>query len=288
MRNAILTLMLLFGLLAADANPAGLWEGLTAARLRLDSGTTPAPWTPADLSTQAYYWFDLSDTNTMTFAGANEIAQVRSKGSVTNAMFVNSNYPLLTNDTTSGKSCANFLAADQRGWNLPINIPMPASGGSPYTFIGAYSRETNGVHSILWSSVATTYGQPAMHFNDNVYYAQIHGKYRGYGSDTTTGRRILATIGTGAETNYTVRFTGASRAETTSGNLATATNVTAVGFYSSANNRYHRGLMFELLYIPTNIPTAETEKLEGYLAHKWGFATSLPTNHPYYSSAPQK
>jgi hypothetical protein len=45
-------------------------------------------------------------------------------------------------------------------------------------------------------------------------------------------------------------------------------------------------MMFELLYVPTNLPSTDVEKLEGYLAHKWGFSTSLPTNHPYYNAAP--
>jgi hypothetical protein len=287
MRNAILTL-LLFGLIAAHANPAGFYEGLTMVRLRGNAVTPSEPWTPADLSTQSYYWFDLSDTNTMTFAGADEIAQVRSKGTVTNAMTTTNFYPLATNDTTSGLTCANFPSTSQQGWSLPFSIPVPATDGNPYTFIGAYSRDAAGVHSVLWSAVSPSFGQPAIHFNDNIYYSQLHAKFRAFGSDTSTGRRILATTGTGAETNYTVRFTGASRAQTTAGNVAAATNITTVGFYSTAASRYHRGLMFELLYIPTNIPTAETEKLEGYLAHKWGFATSLPTNHPYYTSAPTK
>ena len=30
------------------------------------------------------------------------------------------------------------------------------------------------------------------------------------------------------------------------------------------------------------------EKIEGYLAHKWGLESNLPTNHPYKSQPPLK
>ena len=31
----------------------------------------------------------------------------------------------------------------------------------------------------------------------------------------------------------------------------------------------------------------DVQKAEGYLAHKWGLTSSLPSNHPYKSSAPK-
>jgi len=56
MRNAILTL-LLFGLLAAHANPAGFYEGLTMARLRGNAVVASDAWADAGLNTGLVsYW----------------------------------------------------------------------------------------------------------------------------------------------------------------------------------------------------------------------------------------
>jgi hypothetical protein len=42
----------------------------------------------------------------------------------------------------------------------------------------------------------------------------------------------------------------------------------------------------EVIIINGTITAEDREKLEGYLAHKWGLEASLPTNHPYKASAP--
>jgi hypothetical protein len=46
------------------------------------------------------------------------------------------------------------------------------------------------------------------------------------------------------------------------------------------------GSIAEILVFPVNHNTETRQFAEGYLAWKWGSQTSLPTNHPYYASAP--
>jgi hypothetical protein len=36
----------------------------------------------------------------------------------------------------------------------------------------------------------------------------------------------------------------------------------------------------------SEIPTEDREKIEGYLAWKWGINSKLPSGHTYYSAAP--
>jgi len=48
----------------------------------------------------------------------------------------------------------------------------------------------------------------------------------------------------------------------------------------------YNGYMFEYIIYPYGVSTAERQKIEGYLAWKWGIQTSLPAAHPYYLSAP--
>jgi hypothetical protein len=45
--------------------------------------------------------------------------------------------------------------------------------------------------------------------------------------------------------------------------------------------------LYEVLVFQPKLTTAERQKVEGYLAHKWGLASSLPGGHPYKTSKPQ-
>lgn len=42
----------------------------------------------------------------------------------------------------------------------------------------------------------------------------------------------------------------------------------------------------ELIVVPAALSTADRQKVEGYLAHRWGLSESLPADHPYKSAPP--
>jgi hypothetical protein len=55
----------------------------------------------------------------------------------------------------------------------------------------------------------------------------------------------------------------------------------------NTNNRNAYGDIGELVLL-TNAPTLSIiQNIEGYLAHKWGIASKLPSNHPYKSIPPK-
>lgn len=47
-----------------------------------------------------------------------------------------------------------------------------------------------------------------------------------------------------------------------------------------------QGMMGDVLFFQGVLSSLDVEKVEGYLAHKWGIASSLPSTHPYKNSAP--
>jgi hypothetical protein len=49
---------------------------------------------------------------------------------------------------------------------------------------------------------------------------------------------------------------------------------------------YLDGAVAEIILFNTALTTTQRQKVEGYLAHKWGLQSSLPSNHPYKSAAP--
>jgi hypothetical protein len=46
------------------------------------------------------------------------------------------------------------------------------------------------------------------------------------------------------------------------------------------------GDLAEVLVGGATLDTNQRQKIEGYLAHKYGLQTNLPTDHPYYSAKP--
>jgi hypothetical protein len=66
-------------------------------------------------------------------------------------------------------------------------------------------------------------------------------------------------------------------------------DVAASAVYIGQNgwhNAYFQGYLGELIIIDSRLSTENRQKLEGYLAHKWGLASELPADHPYRSAAP--
>ena len=56
------------------------------------------------------------------------------------------------------------------------------------------------------------------------------------------------------------------------------------GYYGSAY-LWH-GAIAEIIVCPAYVDATTIQKIEGYLAHKWGLTASLPSDHPYKSAAP--
>ena len=81
----------------------------------------------------------------------------------------------------------------------------------------------------------------------------------------------------------------------------TTTNLTngfpmLVGAYNNSSggadppqaDRYLDGAVGELLVFSTALTTSQRQQVEGYLAHKWGLTTPIPSTHPFKSFPPAK
>ena len=70
--------------------------------------------------------------------------------------------------------------------------------------------------------------------------------------------------------------------------LKKTSNLTASNFSNDRNygGRTWKGDLGELIIFNTEVSDADIQKIEGYLAHKWGLQDSLPTSHPHYLGAP--
>lgn len=65
----------------------------------------------------------------------------------------------------------------------------------------------------------------------------------------------------------------------------TGTNTKKIGRSRSETNTI-RGKIAEVIFFNSALTTDERQKVEGYLAHKWGLTGNLDAGHPYKSVAP--
>src|SRR5690606_24457100 len=59
-----------------------------------------------------------------------------------------------------------------------------------------------------------------------------------------------------------------------------------IGAAEDGNLRFHDGDIGEIILFTRALTNEERQQMEGYLAHKWGFAADLSDRHPYKNEAP--
>lgn len=62
-------------------------------------------------------------------------------------------------------------------------------------------------------------------------------------------------------------------------------SITTYGYHYATSNRLKHTLG-ELLFFNYSLSQSDREKLEGYMAHRWGMTADLPAGHPYKTAAP--
>ena len=66
----------------------------------------------------------------------------------------------------------------------------------------------------------------------------------------------------------------------------TAGRVTYLGVDATNSFYHYLGYAMEIIFYNSVLSTNDRQKVEGYLAWKWGIQASLPSGHPYKSAAP--
>ncbi len=61
---------------------------------------------------------------------------------------------------------------------------------------------------------------------------------------------------------------------------------TILSYYSDPGTDHMTGGLYEVMNFTSTLVTADRQKVEGYLAWKYGVASNLPVSHPYKSSPP--
>ena len=250
------------------------------------------PWTPANITTAL--WLDAADTSTITTVsgavsqwndksgnGYHAVQATASKRPTYLATGLNSigalsfnklqiqnlRTPEIAGNGISAKSLSIIqVIKPSTGWgglylssigtrlNTPIN-------GSWWSFIRANNSNEIGFHG------AAQYWSSSNLFNNSTILC-----------DVVTGGTVLDSWANGSQ----IQAARTIAAFTTRNN-----NFLDVGTGSQpSTDEAFDGLIVEVILVDAATSSDTRQRIEGYLAHKWGLTGSLPAGHPYKTTAP--
>jgi subtilisin family serine protease len=229
-------------------------------------------WSPADITTAA--WFDANDASTIT----------HSNGAVSKWSDKSGN----SNDAVQTDSSKKPIYSNSDG--LFSGKPSVGTGGPVGKFLTAPSFGAKRIYAIMyygngsetiWSDHNACISGPG---NSGQY--RMTGRTNAPGPWDNSGNfNDAATYRDG----NTVSATQALPMPSTlwkfeSSQLRTQTWRLLCG--NNASYTYWDGAFGELIFTDGTEDMATQQKIEGYLAHKWGLIGNLPVEHPYKSTAP--
>ena len=230
----------------------------------------PKLWRPTELATAL--WLDAEDTSTITLNGAT-VSQWADKSG-------------------NGRNAAQATAASQ-----PTYTAGGLNGKPVLTFDGVNDvMSFQGVHNAQWS--IATVGRAA---GNNQAFIQF-GTANQFGSlfvesSVFTARPTFPPDATAPFVANEIAILSATYGQTTTniwknGSIGTpaaqggvASNATSyIGTLGSLY--YLNGFIAETVVTNGVLSTADRQRVEGYLAWKWGLEANLPAGHPYKSLPP--
>jgi hypothetical protein len=247
--------------------------------------TTGGAWTPADITTLA--WYDASDASTITEA-AGAVSQWDDKSG-------------------NSRDVVQATGSKQPLWNLSDSINF---NGTTETLNNAvpFMFANGEVDIFAVSTLASAGSQQGVVFESNTGGQSGNGAYTIFASARSPyGDRMGCQI---RKPDLTFDLQYDFMTDTGSFNnalhmyLCRDTGTSVVGYYDGlvgGTSAYSRsaGYNFNLfsigismpmnvreIVITSNLSDADRQTMEGYLAWKWGLEANLPVGHPYLTEAP--
>jgi hypothetical protein len=223
-------------------------------------------WNPSVIS--PVLWFDSSDISSIT-QSSNLITSWSSKGIVSVNAIATGGLPSYNVYQTNSK---NLVSCRGRGVGMQTGYTL----STPYSII-LVSRNYS-IGRVIQSGTINALMCPSARSNSFFVSSNVRDA-----SLTTAGTFSIITMKILGATASELWYNSVNYANgTTHGNWGTF-NIGNLGFISSEDSQSD---IAEIIVLNYSISTYDREKLEGYLAWKWGLIGDLPTNHPYKYSQP--
>lgn len=251
-----------------------------------DSGFRPnlPHWSPSEISTAA--WFDGSDLQTIT-SSENIVSNLNDKSgnSVNLTVPTENTGPKTGTRTLNDLNVIEWDTADQLLENTSFSHDQ---ANNPLYLAIVFSVDVNGLQDFLFAGTDSVAAGNRMAVRRNVANSSmeiIGGSGTGSNISLRTpvnscveGDDYIVLLKLNSATSE-IRINGSSEK---TGNIGTNTLDTFTIGGNALGSQNIDGYIAELVtFLDPN-----GEEIEGYLAHKWGLESKLPSSHPYKKVAP--
>ena len=280
------------------------------------TGSQKVNWDPSLVSTAL--WLDAADASTVTTVNGNVSQWNDKSGNDRNAaQSTAGNRPLYQSAAQNGLNAVRFTAASSHfltagttsTWNFLHNgtassifivAKVRDTGENPnaghaffststsstsntgvvitYDDSSAFSRSDAFVN-VVTNGSASTYSIVSVN-NDTITPGSYNILSAFFDADNgTAANRLLSRINGGSQLSVNTQTGAASN-----GNSSTVLNI---GRRTDGGlSDFFAGDFCEVLFLASQPDTIDRQKIEGYLAHKWGLTANLPNDHPYKVNVP--
>jgi gliding motility-associated-like protein len=274
------------GSIACEGDPITLNAGNVGAAI-YNWFKEPAPWTPNNSSTALQVWLK-ADAGVTTAGTAVTQWNDQSGGGRNVTPGATANRPALSAGALNGLPVVDFDGVDDYLRNTALGNPVSLTvitlaksdvAGQTDVLVDVSDNTTQTDRRYVQTLDASNYRSRTINnasttFNASRSFTDIASYHIFYGDQ-------LANTNTKGSVDGIPLFISA-----TSGTLRNATNFQLGAGFNATTTRQFDGKIAEVIIYNGVITLADRQRVEGYLAHKWGLTGNLPSDHPYKNTPP--
>ncbi|MFM7536111.1 MAG: LamG-like jellyroll fold domain-containing protein [Acidimicrobiales bacterium] len=259
----------------------------------LEIASLAGQWTPADLATPPALWLDAADPNTLTLSG-NAVTQWRDKSGRGRhaSQDAAAARPTFVGGVQNGRGAVVFdglddtmrLAAAPLSSQQNTAVVVDTKTATTNPTVGFPAREV--LSNWTMSNSVTSYFLGVT----DVTRVRFSDAFASAGTVPTGQPLVLSAEATA--TDAVTRLHGAvlaSRgAPLTTRDLSGPWVIGSQGAYASWPLEYWQGPINEVVLVDAAMATIDRQRIEGYLAWKWGTVDRLPAGHPFLTAPPMR
>ena len=256
-------------------------------------------FTPTATATPPCLWLDSSNTEKLAFSGTDITAWNDSSASGVNyaSMFPSANpeysydpitkkYGVLFGSKGVTSGLGNTTTSPFTSTISQVSIFVVARFNNTFTTNTMYSTQT-GTSPMRFTAKN---GNPFFGITTTATPANAVSNTFTFSSSVLTQPFVFSSVSTTASNTNTIWVNGTQAYTVSEAISITSGTLIYLGYGVNSPilslSQGYNGYIFEYLIYPYAVSLAERQKLEGYLAWKWGIQGSLPVTHPYYLTAP--